>query len=81
MSLNNRFQVRLSDGLLEHVENRASKMELTPSAFIRYLIIKDQESVGDDRGFWKDAVDKQISEMSTRIVELQQVRKELDDAD
>jgi len=71
----------LPDGLLDYVESRASKMEFTPSAFIRYLIIKDKESVGDEKVFWKEAVDKQISEMSARIEELLQVKEELDKHD
>jgi len=71
----------LPDGLLDYVESRANKMELTPSAFIRYLIIKDKESVGDEKVFWKEAVDKQISEMSARIEELLQVKEELDKPD
>jgi len=76
--MDNKLQVRLPDGLLEYVENRAREMDFTPSAFIRFLIIKDKESAGDERGFWKDAVDKQISVMGERIEELRQVKNELE---
>lgn len=78
MSMTYKLQVRLPDSLLEYVRKRADKMDFTPSMFIRFLIIKDKESAGDDRLFWREAVDKQISEMNARIKELQQVKIELE---
>ena len=70
-------QVRLTKGLMDHVKTRSKSMDFTPSAFVRYLIIKNKESAGDEKGFWTNAVDKQISEMKAHIEELQKMREDL----
>ena len=80
-TMKNKIQVRLSDGLIDHIETRSRDMNYTPSAFVRYLIIKDKESVGDERIFWKEAVDAQISVMNAHIEELRQVKNELEKPD
>lgn len=80
-SMEDKIQVRLPKGLMTHVETRSSGMDFTPSAFVRYLIIKDKESTGDEKSFWKDAVDTQITEMKARIEELQKMKEDLDDPD
>lgn len=78
------IQVRLSKGLMDHVKIRSSETGLnalgvdTPSAFVRYLIVKDKESSGDERGFWRAAVDDQISEMKNKIKELEVMKESLD---
>jgi hypothetical protein len=38
----------------------------------------DKESTGDEKSFWKDAVDTQITEMKARIEELQKMKEDLD---
>jgi hypothetical protein len=79
--MENKIQVRLPNVLMAHVEIRSSGMDFTPSAFVRYLIIKDKESTGDEKSFWKDAVDTQIIEMKARIEELQKMKEDLDNPD
>lgn len=79
--MKDKIQVRLPNGLMGHVKTRCDRMDLTPSAFVRYLIIKDKESTGDEKSFWKDAVDGQISEMKARIEELQKMKEDLEMAE
>lgn len=78
-----RVQVRLNKVLMDHVKVRCDEFELnalgvdTPSAFIRYLIVKDKESFGDEKGFWKAAVNDQIIEMKNKIKELEVMKESL----
>ena len=77
-AMKDKVQVRLTKGLMDHVKTRSGRMDSTPSGFVRYLIIKDKESSGDEKSFWKDAVDNQIAEMNARIEELQKMKADLE---
>ncbi len=72
-----RIQFRLSDELSTFVKQRAIESKITPSEYIRLLIVRDIDDSTRARNIALDEVNNQLAEMRKSITQLQEIKEKL----
>lgn len=72
-----RVQFRLSDELYNFVQERSKNSKITPSEYIRLLIVRDIDDATRSQNLALDEVNKTLDEMQNAIKELQRLKAEL----
>lgn len=72
-----RIQFRLNPDLLDYVEQRAKDSKITPSEFLRLLIVRDMDTNHINKNLALVEVTKELAELKKSIGDLEQLRDQL----
>ena len=70
-----RIQFRLSDELNTFVESRAKESKISPSEYLRLLIVRDIDDTTRAKNLALEEVNKQLEELQKDVVKLQDIKK------
>lgn len=70
-----RIQFRLSDELNTFVEKRAEASKISPSEYLRLLIVRDVDDTTRAKNLALEEVNKQLEELQKDVVKLQDIKK------
>lgn len=70
-----RIQFRLSEELNTFVETRAKESKISPSEYLRLLIVRDIDDTTRAKNLALEEVNKQLEELQKDVVKLQDIKK------
>ncbi|MBU0846666.1 hypothetical protein KKH23_05700 [Patescibacteria group bacterium] len=70
-----RIQFRLSEELNTFVEERAKESKITPSEYLRLLIVREVDDTTRAKNLALEEVNKQLEVLQKDVVKLQDIKK------